>query len=76
MKHDQPLSVGRIFVELMINPRTYKGVGVDATPPKVFLNFFLEDKTSAPDVFSNCSLIPRAHFESSSVIVSFYDYKI
>ena len=40
MKHDQPLSVGRIFVELMINPRTYKGVGVDATPPKVFLNFF------------------------------------
>ena len=40
MKHDQPLSVGRIFVELMINPPTYKGVGVDATLPKVFLNFF------------------------------------
>ena len=41
MKLDQPLSVGRISVELMFNPRTYKGVGVDATPPKVFrINFF------------------------------------
>ena len=29
-------------------------------------------KTSAPDVFSSCSFIPRAHFESSSVMVSFY----
>ena len=63
MKLDQPLSVGRIFVELMINPRTQKGVGVDATLPKVFLIFFLEDKTSAPDVFGSCSLIPRTHFE-------------
>ena len=30
-------------------------------PPKVFLSFFLEDKTSAPEVFSSCSFIPRAH---------------
>ena len=47
---------------------------VQGTPPifEVFLSFFLEDKTSAPDVFSSCSFIPRAHFETSSVMVSFY----
>ena len=49
----------------------HKGGGeVDATPPppfKVFLSFFLEDKTLAPDVFSSCSLIPHAHFETSLV---------
>ena len=39
-------------------------------PPKVFVSFLLEDKTSAPDVFSSCSFIPGAHFESSSVSVS------
>ena len=32
--------------------------------------FFLEDKTSAPDVFSSCSFIPRADFETSLVMVS------
>ena len=50
-----------------------------ATPPPpldVFLSFFLEDKTSAPDVFSSCSFVPRAHFERSSVMVSFYGYEI
>ena len=46
--------------------------GVDANPHTVFLSFFLEDKTSAPDVFSICSFIPCAHFESSSVMVSCY----
>ena len=46
--------------------------GMDATPLKVFLTFLLEGKTSAPDVFSSCSFIPRAHFDSSSVMVSFY----
>ena len=46
------------------------------SPPKVFLSFFLEDKTSVPDVFSSCSFIPNPHFESSSVIVSFYDHEI
>ena len=35
-------------------------------PPQGFSEFyFLEDKTSSPDVFSRCSFIPRAHFESS-----------
>ena len=54
--------------------------GADATPPlppsRFFRVFFLEDKTLAPDVFSSCSFIPRAHFKSSSVMVSFYGYEI
>ena len=36
------------------------------------LCFFLEDKTSAPDVVSSCLFIPQAHIEISSVTVSFY----
>ena len=41
---------------------------------KVFLSFFLEDKASAPDVFSGCSFISRAHLERSSVaMVTRYD---
>ena len=54
------------------------GGGVDDATPKVFLSFLLEDKTSlsAPDFFSSCSFIPPAHFESSSVMVSFYGYEI
>ena len=49
------------------------GRGVGAA---VFLSIFLEDKASAPDVFSSCSCITRAHFETSSVMVSFYGYEI
>ena len=41
-----------------------------------FLCFFLEDKTSAPDVVSSCLLIPCAHFETSLVMVSCYGYEI
>ena len=64
---------------ISVNPRTYKGGGVDITPHpplKVLLSFFLEDKTSAPDVFSSCSFIPPAKFETSSVMVSCYGYEI
>lgn len=43
---------------------------------EVFLSFFLDDKTSAPDVFSCCSFIPHAHFEASLVMVSYYGYEI
>ena len=39
-------------------------------PPLGFLGFFQEDKTSAPEVFSRCSFIPRTHFEKSSVNLS------
>ena len=62
----------------MVNPRTYKGEGggVVATPPEVFLSFFLEDKTSAPDVFTSCSFIPCTHFQTSLVMVSYYGYEI
>ena len=45
-------------------------------PHKVFLSFFLKDKTSAPDVFSSCSLIPNADFETSLMMVSCYGYEI
>ena len=38
--------------------------------------FFLDDKTSAPDVFSSCSFIPGGHFETSLVMVSYYGYEI
>ena len=38
--------------------------------------FFLDDKTSAPDVFSICSFIPRALFETSLGMVSYYCYEI
>ena len=53
--------------------------GVASTPPprsEVFLSFFLEDKTSAPDVFSICSFIPREDLATSLVMVSFHGYEI
>ena len=65
--------------EVFLNPRTYRGgggKGLDATPHKVFLSFFLEDEISAPDVFSSCSFIARADFEMSLVMVSCYGYEI
>ena len=45
-------------------------------PHKVLLSFFLEDKTSAPGVFSSCLFIPRTNFETSLVMVSCYGYEI
>ena len=43
---------------------------------EAFLIFFLDDKASASDVFSSCSFIPRTHFETSLVMVSYYGYEI
>ena len=40
-------------------------------PLRLFSVFFLEDKKSAPDVFSGCSFIPCAHFKTSSVMLSY-----
>ena len=51
------------------------GGGRVATPMWVLI-FFLDDETSAPDVFSSCSFIPRAHFETSQVMVLYYGYEI
>ena len=59
-----------------LNPRTYQGGWMLPPPHTVFLRFFLEDKTSALDVFSSCSFIPPADFETSLVMVSCYDYEI
>ena len=47
-----------------------------ATPLRFFCFFFLDDKTSPPDVCCNGSFIPRAHFETSLVVVSYYGYEI
>ena len=41
-----------------------------------FSFFFLDDKTSEPDVFCSCLFPPRAHFERSLVMVSYYGYEI
>ena len=60
------------FDGLKLNPRTYKGGGGAV----VFLTFFLDDKTSAPKDFCSCSFIPRAHFETRLVMVSYYGYEI
>ena len=64
--------------ELTEDQVTYKGGGEGWMPPpyKVFLSFFLEDKTSVPDVFSSCLFIPRAHFETGLLMASCYDYEI
>ena len=61
------------------NLRTYKwgGEGVASSDPsEVFVSFFLDDKTSAPDVFNSFSFFPRTHFETSLVMVSYYRYEI
>ena len=38
-----------------------RGAGLPLS--EVLPSFFLEDETSAPDVFSSSSFIPRTHFE-------------
>ena len=45
-------------------------------PPLFFEFFFLDDKTSAQDDFCSCSFLPRAHFETSLVMVSYCGYEI
>ena len=68
------LSSKLLLIAIGLNPRTYKagrggGAGeVVVTPSEVFV--------FAPDVFSNCSFIPCAHFERSLVMVSYYGYEI
>ena len=64
-----------------INPRMTMewggGVGgVDVTYLRFSEFFSIEDKTSAPEVFSSCSFIPGAHFETSLVMVSCYGCEI
>ena len=54
------------IVKLIFLPRTYEGGGGGGGGGGV------DDKTSSPDVFSSCSFTPRANFERSAVMVSFY----
>ena len=58
--------------------RTRYNRGWQPAPSEGFLKFFffLKDKTSAPNDFGSCSFIPRAHFETSLVMVSYYGYEI
>ena len=42
-----------------------------STSLRFFWSFFVDDKTSEPEVFCSWSLIPRAHFETSLVMVSY-----
>ena len=63
-----------VFFEDHLTLERIRGSGGDTpTPPppshKVFLSFFLADKTSVPDVFGSWLFIPRAHFETSLVMV-------
>ena len=61
----------------MYEPLDVHSVSQFIPPPiRFFLVFFLKDKTSAYDVFSSCSFIPNADFETSLVIVSCYSYEM
>ena len=68
-----------------VNPRTYREAGggggggeEGGCPPgtEFFVRFFLDNQTSAYDVFSSRSFIPRRHFETSLLMVSYYGYEI
>ena len=52
------------------------GGRVVVPPSEVFRNFFPDDKTSAPEVFSSCSCIRRTNFETNLVMASYYGYEI
>ena len=55
--------------ELTLGRTRRGGGGGWMTPPYSYSEFFfLEDETSALDVFNSCSFIPCAHFETSLVM--------
>ena len=62
-----------ITILVQLNLRTYKEGGGGWIPIllQVFLTFFCQ--TSARDIFSSCSFIPRAHFDLRSVVVSYWE---
>ena len=59
----------KLLLNWLLNRQTYSPYGFSEF-------FFLEDKTLAPHVFSSCSFIPRADFETSLVMTSSYGYEI
>ena len=49
-----------------LSPRAYKGGGEGGwmpPPQKVFLEFFRDELSSPPAVFSSCAHIPYTHFD-------------
>ena len=49
---------------------------MNAAPQWGFSEFFLDDQTLVPDVFSiQCLFIPHMHFETSLVMISYYGYE-
>ena len=61
------LRIGTFSSEFFEHVGLTRGGG-DTTRLRFFSVCFLADKTSAPDVLSNCSYIPRALFESSQFL--------
>ena len=49
------------YLYVSINPQMYRGGG-----PDVFLSFFLDDKTSGPQVFCSFVYISRAFWDRLS----------
>ena len=67
--------LGNVALYRLIPGRTNKGGGRMAST--LFPSFFLEDQTSASEVFSSCSFIPRtSDFETSLVMISYYGHEI
>ena len=54
--------------------RTGGGEVVAILPLTFFSIVILDDKTSAPEVFSSCSFIPRAHSQTGLVMATYYGY--
>ena len=51
------------------------GKGWLPLPSEVVKVCFLDDETSAPDVFVSCSFITRRHFKTILLMASYYGYK-
>ena len=58
---------------LPFNPRAYEG---GMPPHKVFLEFFQDELSSRPAVFSSCAYIPKTRFDTRLVRISCYGYEI
>ena len=68
------IRVHQSLILFNLNMKSYIQPTIDNAPDRiclhtgtnnVFLSLFLDDKTLALDIFSSCSFIPRAHFETS-----------
>ena len=76
MKPRPRLYIVNWFVSVPLGDLGFLTLGRTPPPTFLLLLLFLDDKTSAADVFRSCSFIPRAHFETSLEMVSYYGYDI